>query len=162
MTAKPDPITTLLATASEIYERKLSPLMVAAYRSALREIPEQQLVSAFNAHLADPRAGAFFPKPADILRHIRGAQLANAERDFERLMQAACFGGHAEVSTEASQIFGEVTGGASTFDMRRWGYPQWDKLRTRFLRVASANGSEPESDTGQIEHDDGYLLERQS
>lgn len=157
MEVKPDPVAQLLVTAAEVYERRLSPLMVAAYRTTLSNIPEHQLVAAFNAHLADPAAGAFFPKPADILRHIRGAHLAHAERDFERLMQAACFGGEAVVDPASRALFSEITAGGSTFDMRRWGYEKWDKLRTRFLRIASANGSEPEAE--QIEHDTGNLLE---
>lgn len=151
-----DPLMNLLATAAEIYDRSITATLAMAYRAALKGIPERDLVGAFQAHLADPQNGSFFPKPADLLRHIRSVVTAESGQHFDRLMQAACFGGVADVPPGARQMFGEITGGAGTFDMRHWGYERWDAMRTRFLKVAQANGS-PADDTDLIEHDHHLL-----
>lgn len=137
--SKHDPITQLLATASEVYEREISPVLVSAFRSALAGIPESALADAFQAHLSDPKAGSFFPKPADILRHVRFAATLEASSDFDRLMQWACGGPLPAVNPESRRLFDQATS-ASTFDMRRWSYERWDAVRSRYLALVVAQG----------------------
>ncbi len=133
-----DALTAMLASASEIYERELTSLMVAAYRDALAGTSEADLTAAFQAHLRDPRAGSFFPKPADILRQLASIRAASAGPDFDALMGWACYGDAHSCSPESRTLFARATNGASTFDMRRWGYTQWDEARTRYLKLAAA------------------------
>lgn len=154
--SKLDPITQLLATAAEVYEREVSPILVMAFRSALDGIPEPALADAFQAHLSDPKSGSFFPKPADILRHVRAAATAQASGDFDRLMQGASGNPQLPVSLEARRLFIEATGGATTFDMRRWTYERWDAVRVRYLALIPAGGGKPVDALG---HDSRAALE---
>lgn len=45
------------------------------YFSALRDYPLEQVRIAANKHVQDPKAGQFFPKPADFIRHLSGSEL---------------------------------------------------------------------------------------
>ena len=132
----------MLAAAGEIYDREVSELMASAHRSALRGIAGPEILAAFQAHVADPNAGAFFPKPADILRHVQAARIADTESDFARLMNAACFGGPSGVQSTAPVLFSIATDNASTFDMRQWDYTRWDRVRERYLKLAASTARE--------------------
>ena len=137
-----DVVSQMLAAAGEIYDREVSELMASAHRSALRGIAGSEILAAFKTHVADPKAGAFLPKPADILRHVQAARIADTEDDFARMMDAACFGGQSGVQGAALTLFARATDNASTFDMRQWTYVEWDHARDRCLKLAASTARE--------------------
>jgi hypothetical protein len=55
------------------YERELTELHIRIWTDALAGISIATLEEAFARHLRDPDAGRFIPKPADILRQIKGS-----------------------------------------------------------------------------------------
>lgn len=147
-----NPVDRLIATACEIYERDPSPLMVSAYRNVLGTYPEDVLVSAFERHIADPRAGSFFPKPADLMRHIRADASRLAEQQFDSVMRAICDHRPADATPEVRAAFSVATQGASTFDLRRWTYEQWDRARSRYVAPDADTTPQLARDSRALEH----------
>jgi len=62
----------LFTGIGEIYGKTLTPIMVKAYWNTLKSYSIDQVEQAVNQHLIDTKAGAFFPKPADIIRQLQG------------------------------------------------------------------------------------------
>lgn len=57
---------------SEVYSKELSKFGLDIWWNDLKDYPIQSVLMAFTAHRKDPKQGQFFPKPADIVRHIDG------------------------------------------------------------------------------------------
>lgn len=55
---------------SEIYQREISAPLIKFYFELLIEFDIDDINKAIHAHTRDTKHGAFFPKPADIIRHI--------------------------------------------------------------------------------------------
>ncbi len=66
-----------------IYEKDISKPVIDLYWLALRDLELSQVEKALQAHLKDPDAGRFMPKPADVRRHAcrpgKTGQIAWAE-----------------------------------------------------------------------------------
>lgn len=56
------------------YGKQVDRETVADWWEMLAEFPLAVIATAFNAHLRDPDAGQYLPKPADIFRHLEAAQ----------------------------------------------------------------------------------------
>jgi len=54
--------------------------MLQVYFMTLSEYSYEQVEQAIGKHLKDPKHGSFFPKPADIVRHIDSQQLTIENR----------------------------------------------------------------------------------
>lgn len=54
------------------YDRELSEFAIRIWAEALDGMPIAAVDEAFARHLRDPEAGRWLPKPADILRQLRG------------------------------------------------------------------------------------------
>lgn len=63
---------THLIGISEIYGKSFSPETLELYWKLLKPYPFAAVDQAFAAHLLDPDTGQFYPKPADIIRHLGG------------------------------------------------------------------------------------------
>lgn len=155
-----DVIAQMLAAAGELYDREVSDLIFAAHRTALQGVSDAEVLAAFQAHIADPASGSFFPKPADLLRQVHAARARAFDGEFGRLMNAACYGGASDASVAAKQLFHQATGGADSFDMRRWTFVQWDEVRSRFLAAAQRVPHKPAN--ASIAHIARSQLEDQS
>lgn len=68
--------------AAEIFDKPVSKEKLQIYFAALKQYPIEAVVHGLQQHLVDPAHGDFFPKPADIVRHINGVQ-ASAEDKAE-------------------------------------------------------------------------------
>lgn len=64
----------ILVALSEIYGKVLSPPAIELYWNAIKGYPLADVQNAVNRHLNDPTTGQYFPKPADIVRHLQTAQ----------------------------------------------------------------------------------------
>lgn len=62
----------LLVTIGELYNKQVNPVLSKLYWRILEPYDWQDVVSAFQAHVQDPDCGQFMPKPADIIRAIKG------------------------------------------------------------------------------------------
>ena len=60
----------LMASNGEIYNKSVSSSLMKIYFDTLEEYPIEDVKNAFIKHSLDPKHGSFFPKPADIARHI--------------------------------------------------------------------------------------------
>lgn len=61
-----------LAIAAEATGFQISDSTYKTYWALLKDLELNQFQQAVNAHLLDPEQGMFFPKPANIMRHITG------------------------------------------------------------------------------------------
>ncbi len=69
-TDKPGFAINILAIA-EIYGKALSPAAIGIYWNALQGYPLADVQRAIERHVNDPASGQFFPKPADLIRHLQ-------------------------------------------------------------------------------------------
>jgi len=78
--------------AHELYGRTPSPAAVRLAFAALADQPIDAVMRALAAHLRDPKAGAYPPRPADVMRHITGGhedeRIAQAELAWRKVMEA--------------------------------------------------------------------------
>lgn len=73
----------VMALLCETYDKKISTATVEIYSRVLAEWPIEAIQAAAVSHLRDPKAGAFWPKPADLIRWMQPlapAQLEVAEQ----------------------------------------------------------------------------------
>ena len=57
---------------AEIYGKEVTQEMLKLYWAMLQDITVDQFSDAVAAHMRDTECGAFFPKPADILKKVDG------------------------------------------------------------------------------------------
>ncbi len=57
---------------SEIYGKQFTDGSFQIYLECLKNYTDEEIRMGFNAHVKDTSNGQFFPKPADIVRHIDG------------------------------------------------------------------------------------------
>jgi len=73
----------VLATA-ELYSTSKSvdvtPVMLRLFFSALQGFTIEQVSFGFERHLGDPIDGKFFPKPANIIKHLEVKELSTEEK----------------------------------------------------------------------------------
>jgi hypothetical protein len=73
----------VLATA-ELYSMtkkvEVTPVMLKLFYSALREFAIEQVIYGFQQHLRDPVDGKFFPKPANIIKHLQVKEISPEEK----------------------------------------------------------------------------------
>lgn len=70
--AEREPFVKMLIAAAELYDKQLSDVLVKIYWKALQQYPLLDVIKAFELHFEDPDGGQFMPKPADIVRVIKG------------------------------------------------------------------------------------------
>ncbi len=81
-------ILTALLGMAEVYGRTLSEVTQRLYLAVLDGYECQDVVQAFMRHIEDPEHGQFMPKPADIVRQIRGDPEGEAHQAWAKLMWA--------------------------------------------------------------------------
>lgn len=62
----------IILTINATYEREISEALLDLFYYTLKDFDENQVRQAFMRHLTDPDRGQFMPKPADIIRQIKG------------------------------------------------------------------------------------------
>lgn len=63
---------TKIMGAGEIYDKPINNALLDIYFTALMDFSLEEVSAAMTAHLVDPDQGAFFPKPANLVRQIKG------------------------------------------------------------------------------------------
>jgi hypothetical protein len=60
----------------EFYDKKVSTELLSMYFDDLLEFSIEDVKYGAKAHRQDPKHGTFFPKPADIIRHLQTGKLS--------------------------------------------------------------------------------------
>ena len=64
----------------ELYDKAVSTNLLQLYFAALKDYSIEQVTDGVGAHALDPKHGTFFPKPADIVRHLQAGKLSTEEK----------------------------------------------------------------------------------
>ncbi len=64
----------------ELYDKAVSTNLLQLYFAALKEYSIEDVTAGVGAHALDPKHGTFFPKPADIVRHLQTGKLSTEEK----------------------------------------------------------------------------------
>ncbi len=68
------------------------------YWCALEQFELAEVKAAFQAHLSNPDTGQFMPKPADVMRYVKGGTQTQALQAWSKVANAIrSVGGHASV-----------------------------------------------------------------
>jgi hypothetical protein len=84
---------TAIAGLYAFYDRELSEFAIEVWADALAEFDQADVRSAIQAHIRDPDAGRWLPKPADLIRKLRGSTDDAAQLAWGRVLRAAQAGG---------------------------------------------------------------------
>ncbi|VEI69439.1 Uncharacterised protein [Serratia fonticola] len=79
-----------MAAIGEIYGREISEVVVGIYWNALKIYEMAEVQKAFQGHTRDTDNGQFFPKPADLIRHIEGSKDGRALLAWSKAYKAIC------------------------------------------------------------------------
>lgn len=60
----------VMKSTATMYDKPVNTDVMRMYFGALQPYTIDQVMSAINKHVADPRHGSFMPKPADIIRQV--------------------------------------------------------------------------------------------
>ena len=63
----------LMLGAGDIYNKPIANPLLQVYFNALTQFSLEEVSAAMTAHFIDPDQGTFFPKPADLVRQIKGS-----------------------------------------------------------------------------------------
>jgi hypothetical protein len=90
--------TDLLTTLSVVYRTPLSSKSIELYWRVLQKFEFAEVKAAFQAHLTDPDAGQFMPKPADLIRCLKGDRKTQALQAWSTVAEGIrSMGGYASV-----------------------------------------------------------------
>lgn len=104
-----------MAAIGEIYGKDISEVMIGIYWNALKPYPIEDVLRAFQGHTRDTDNGQFFPKPADLLRHIEGNKDGKALLAWSKCHKAICSYGRRN-----SVVFDDPIIHAIVADMGGW------------------------------------------
>lgn len=107
---------TLNGLMVETYQREpLSAIGLSLWWNALREYELADVLRALSAHVLNPDAGQFPPKPADIVKHLAGTGDARAFSAWAKTLRAV-----QSVGTYRSVVFDDPIIHAVVSDMGGW------------------------------------------
>lgn len=92
-----------IAGVMGFYGRSVSRFALDVWWTALKGHDLAAIVDAFNRHLANPDAGQFPPKPADIIRMLQGSTQDSALRAWAKVDQAV-----RRIGTYADVVFDDA------------------------------------------------------
>jgi len=64
----------------ELYDKSVTKNLLQLYFNALQNYSIEEITAGVSAHALDPKHGTFFPKPADIVRHLQTGNLSTGEK----------------------------------------------------------------------------------
>ena len=104
-----------IAGVMGFYGKNVSTFALDVWWTALKRYNLAAIVDAFNRHLANPDAGQFAPKPADIIRMLQGSTQDAALRAWAKVDQAV-----REVGTYCDVVFDDALIHRVIQDMGGW------------------------------------------
>ena len=64
----------------ELYDKAVTKNLLQLYFNALKTFSMDEITSGVNAHMMDSKHGSFFPKPADIVRHLQTGDISTENK----------------------------------------------------------------------------------
>jgi len=64
----------------ELYDKSVSKNLLQLYFDALKNYSIEDVKSGVSKHALDPKHGTFFPKPADIVRHLQASEISTEQK----------------------------------------------------------------------------------
>lgn len=64
------PFADLLTATLQVYSTPIGPQVIGIWWAALARYPLEAVRAGLSAHVTDPHAGRFTPKPADVISHL--------------------------------------------------------------------------------------------
>lgn len=125
----------IMAGLGEIYGKSISTMMVDLYWEALRGFNFEQVNRAVQLHLRNPDGGQFFPRPADLMRHLVGSNHDKALSAWAKLDKAV-----RTVGPYRTVVFDDAVIHAVVVDMGGWiefggkDDEQWPFVQNEFIR----------------------------
>lgn len=77
--------TDLLTNLTALYRTPLSSKSLGLYWDTLKSFEWAEVKIAFQKHLIDPDTGQYFPKPADVTRHLKGTSEEQALKAWSKV-----------------------------------------------------------------------------
>lgn len=71
-------------------------------------IDYKDAVIAITAHMSDPDIGQFLPKPADVIRHVKGTSDKNATRAWGLILDAVDYADSSLIVFDDPKIYGAI------------------------------------------------------
>ena len=71
---------TLFYGTGELYDKAVSTNLLKLYFSALSNYSIEEVTAGINKHMMDAKHGSFFPKPADIVRHLQTSEISTENK----------------------------------------------------------------------------------
>ncbi len=108
----------LITDALAFYRQDLTPFAIGVWWQACEPFDMEQVMRALTAHATDPDRGHFPPKPADLIRVLRGTHGDRALMAWSKAYGAiGSVGGYTSVAFDDPAIHAAITdlGGWSTF-----------------------------------------------
>lgn len=105
----------LLADALAFYRQDLSPFALGVWWQACDGFDLEQVAKALTAHALDPERGQFAPKPADLVRVLRGTQTDRSLIAWGKVLDAI-----QRVGSYESVVFDDGAIHAAISDMGGW------------------------------------------
>jgi len=99
----------LLTGVHSFYRQDITDFAVGVWSRSLEPYAIQAIERAFDAHARDPKAGAFMPKPADLIRLLDGTHEDRAAIAWSKVYRAiTSVGGYATVAFDDSAIHAAI------------------------------------------------------
>ena len=70
----------IMVGIGELYNKEITKPLMRIYFSALTNYSLADVESGINAHTMDSKHGSFFPKPADIVRHLQTGEISTEDK----------------------------------------------------------------------------------
>jgi len=64
----------------ELYDKPVTKNLLQLYFNALKAFSMDEVTTGVNAHMMDSKHGSFFPKPADIVRHLQTGEISTENK----------------------------------------------------------------------------------
>lgn len=105
----------LIMGVASVYGRKVDKVVLEVYWRAFEKYEFEAISQSYSAHLVDTDVGQYWPKPADIIRHIDGNKLSRALQAWSKVDKAI-----RSVGIYESVIFDDSVIHAVIEDMGGW------------------------------------------
>jgi hypothetical protein len=105
----------LLTQALAFYRQDVTPFTLDVWWNACLAFDLEQVRKAFTAHALDPERGQFAPKPADLVRQLRGTHTDRALLAWGKVFEAM-----GSVGAYRSPDLGDPVAHAAIVDMGGW------------------------------------------
>lgn len=78
----------ILAKVGVIYGKEVSEQLIDIYWQTLKHFKLSNIIQAVEQHISDPDTGQYFPKPADLVRIIKGSLATQALQAWTKVHKA--------------------------------------------------------------------------